>query len=57
MVHVKVQKLKHGKKEFIGPIFVVFESFEQRKSFKVGYEILADNIPQKVSGVLNIQIE
>jgi hypothetical protein len=56
-VHVHVQKLKHNLQELLDPLFVVFESFENAKSFTIDYRILAANIPQEVTGNLHVVIQ
>jgi len=56
-VHVHVQKIKHNLQVFLDPLFVIFDSFENAKSFTIDYRILAANIPREVTGNLHIIIQ
>lgn len=56
-VDIHVQKIKHNMIEFLDPLFVVFDSFNDANSFKIQYSINAANIPHEVTGLLHIVIE
>jgi len=56
-VDVQVQRLKHGLREPFDVFFVTFESFDAAFSFHIDYEILAGNLPNKVSGQLHVIIQ
>jgi hypothetical protein len=56
-VDVHVQKVKHNLQEELDPLYLVFDSFESAKSFGIECKILADNVPEAVSGLLHVVIE
>jgi len=55
-VKYDLDKLKHGIQKYLKPVYVLFESINLTKSFKVSYSILADNLPEPSNGNLNIVI-
>jgi hypothetical protein len=56
-VSFHVQRVKHGLQEPAEALYVVFGSFEAAQSFHVDYEILAANVPSKVTGQLHVVVE
>jgi len=56
-VEYRLNKVKHGIQMYLdGPVYILFESIELAKSFKISYSILADNLPEPSNGNLNIVI-
>lgn len=56
-VEYSLNKLKHGIQMYLdGPVYILFESIELAKPFKISYSILADNLPKASNGNLNIVI-
>jgi hypothetical protein len=55
-VNVSVSKAKHGLIEHLDPIYVVFDSFKEAKSFAIDYKIHAANIPDVIEGKLSVQV-
>ncbi|MBU1751254.1 MAG: hypothetical protein KKA73_26515 [Chloroflexi bacterium] len=53
-VHFHVRQLKHNLQEPLEPLCVIFESFESAHSFHIDYQILAANVPSKISGNLHV---
>ncbi len=53
-VSLHVRRLKHGLREPIDPLYIVFDSYETASSFHVDYVIHAANIPRPVEGRLNV---
>jgi hypothetical protein len=51
-----LDKLKHGIQKYLKPVYILFESINLAKSFKISYSILADNLPEPSNGNLNIVI-
>jgi len=51
-----LDKLKHGIQKYLKPVYILFESIDLAKSFKISYSILADNLPEPSNGNLNIVI-
>lgn len=49
-------KVKHGVSEPFATLVVLFESFEQVKSFSAEYRITVGNLPEAVTGELNFVI-
>jgi len=49
-----LDKLKHGIQKYLKPVYILFESIDLAKSFKISYSILADNLPEPSNGDLNI---
>lgn len=49
-------KVKHGVSESFSTLVVLFESFEQVKSFSAEYRITVGNLPEAVTGQLNFVI-
>lgn len=56
-VDFHVQRLKHKLQEPADPLYVIFESFENARSFQIDYRLLAANIPNEVIGQLHVIIE
>lgn len=56
-VDFHIQRLKHKLQEPADPLYVIFESFENARSFKIDYRLLAANIPNEVTGHLHVIIE
>jgi hypothetical protein len=55
-VRYDVSKLKHTIQFYLEPIYILFESIDLARSFKISYSILADNLPEPSNGDLNIVI-
>jgi len=53
-VKYDLDKLKHGMQIYLKPVYILFESIDLTKSFKISYSILADNLPEPSNGNLNI---
>lgn len=51
-----LDKLKHGIQKYLKPVYILFESIDLAKSFRISYSILADNLPEPSNGNLNIVI-
>jgi hypothetical protein len=56
-VKIPVRQLKHNLIEALGPLYVVFNSYEVACSFSIDYAIVAGNIPKPVLGKLHIIIK
>jgi len=56
-VKYELNKIKHGFQISLDPLFLVFDSIESARSFKIDYSILAGNLPEPANGELNIIIE
>lgn len=56
-VSFRVQGVKHHLQESLGPLYVVFDSFEGASSFQIDYRILAANVPHEIVGKLHVVIE
>ncbi|MCB0194471.1 MAG: hypothetical protein KDJ65_21155 [Anaerolineae bacterium] len=56
-VDFHVQRLKHQKRIRPELLYIVFDSFEEAKSFSIDYKILSANVPQEVTGTLNVIIQ
>ena len=56
-VSYHVQKVKHNLHESFNPLYIVFDSFEEARSFHIDYRILAANIPDEIKGKLNIVLK
>jgi rRNA-processing protein FCF1 len=52
-----VKELTHGLEVGFGILFVVFESRDAVKSFGIDYELLAANLPEKLSGKLHVIVD
>jgi len=48
---------KHNLIANLGPLYVVFDSYEVAGSFSIAYEIVAANIPKPVPGTLHIIVQ
>jgi len=55
-VKYSLHKLKHGIQIYLDPAYILFESIDLAKSFKISYSILADNLPEPSNGNLTIVI-
>ncbi len=55
-VHLKLGDIKHYMNQTNSDVVVQFHNFEEMKSFKILYEITAENIPKKVEGELSVII-
>ena len=55
-VYFYKKQLKHNHSDALHTLFVVFNKFDDRKSFKIQYRITIGNYPNIVSGVLNVII-
>jgi len=51
-----LNKLKHGIQVHLKPVYILFESIDLAKSFKISYSILADNLPEPYNDELHIVI-
>jgi predicted nucleic acid-binding protein len=56
-VKFHVEGIKHHLKEPSEVLYVIFESYETARSFHISYEILAADLPHKVTGNLHIIIK
>ncbi|HVB59195.1 MAG TPA: PIN domain-containing protein [Candidatus Acidoferrales bacterium] len=52
-----VRELKHTRQVEFDPLFVLFDSWDTAKSFSLGYEILAGNVPQPLTDRLHVVID
>jgi hypothetical protein len=55
-VDTRVQNCPHRHKEKILSLFLKFENVERANSFNIDYQLIADDIPDFVRGMLNIKI-
>jgi hypothetical protein len=53
-VKIHVRELKHNFVEELPPIYVVFNSHEEARSFGIEYQILAANLPKPALGQLHV---
>ena len=53
-VNVQVARLKHGIREQLEPLLVVFESHEEARPFHIDYEMMVGNISETVRGRLDV---
>jgi hypothetical protein len=56
-VEFYVERIKHKLQQEADPLYILFESFEAARSFKINYRLLAANIPNEVTGQLHVVIE
>lgn len=56
-VEFHLQRIKHKLQEPADPLYILFESFEIARSFKIDYRLLAANIPSEVIGQLHVIIK
>ncbi len=56
-VKVNVRRIKHATNEPLPTLCIAFESFSAAASFKIDYELRADNLPSAESGQLNIAVK
>ncbi|RXF70523.1 PIN domain-containing protein [Arcticibacter tournemirensis] len=54
---IKLKELKHKKSKEIGPLWLTFPDREMMQSFKVAFEIHANNLPVPINGDLNFIIQ
>lgn len=56
-IELSISRLKHYQFEKLDSLYLVFDSFEQARSFSFSYKIQAANIPEELEGKLNIIIK
>ncbi|GAI10502.1 unnamed protein product, partial [marine sediment metagenome] len=56
-VEFHLQRIKHKLQEPADPLYILVESFEIARSFKIDYRLLAANIPSEVIGQLHVIIK
>jgi hypothetical protein len=56
-IHVHVRELKHNLQAELDTLFVLFESWHTARSFTVDYELLAANVPQRVTNRVHVIVE
>lgn len=56
-VRYHVRELKHTFLEGLGPLYVMFQSFDTASSFGIDYAIIADNTPKETTGRLHVEIQ
>jgi rRNA-processing protein FCF1 len=56
-VEFHVKKLKQRVSEHLNPLYVVFDSYEGASSFRIDYRINAANVPDEVTGHLDVVIK
>jgi hypothetical protein len=56
-VEVSIATLKHGFKEQLDPLYLVFDSGASASSFTIDYAIHASNLPDALNGQLHVIIE
>jgi hypothetical protein len=55
-VSVHVKKAKHNLQESLEPLYAVFDSFEEARSFQIDYQIFAANVPHEIAGKLHVVV-
>ena len=53
-VEFNIKYLKHNQYETLDPLIITFDSFESVPNFSIDYKIQASNVPQEISGSLNL---
>ncbi|MFC1712714.1 PIN domain-containing protein [Candidatus Poribacteria bacterium] len=53
-VKFSLPKVKHNTVVRLEPVYILFSSIESAKSFRIDYSIIADNIPKKIDGRVNV---
>jgi len=56
-IHVHVRELKHNLQAELDTLFVLFESWHTARSFTIDYELLAANVPQRVTSRVHVIVE
>jgi hypothetical protein len=56
-VDIHVDRAKHHLSEPFNPLFVVFDSYDEAKSFEIEYSLHAANVPKPVEGTLHIVVK
>lgn len=56
-VEFQVKKLKQRMSESLDSLYVVFDSYEEASSFRIDYRINAANVPNEVTGYLDVVIK
>jgi hypothetical protein len=56
-VQFHIQRVKHNMQVNFDTLFIIFNSYEESSSFSIEYQILAANLPKKVTGNLHVVIE
>jgi hypothetical protein len=56
-VRYSLEKLKHGMHVKLEPVYVVFPSIEDAKSFHIDYRIVTGNVPGSICGQIHIVID
>lgn len=51
------KRIKHGNIFPIRPLYLIFDSFDDARSFNFEYVITAGNLPERITGSLNIIVE
>ena len=52
----KVARVKHGTREKVARLFLLFDSFETASSFTIDYQLKVANVPEAVTGELNVKV-
>jgi len=55
-VEFYAKRIKHKLQEATDPLYVLFQSFEAARSFRIDYRLLAANIPEEVTGQLHVVV-
>ncbi len=53
-IHLHVRELKHTYREEFDALFVLFDSWETARPFKIDYQLVAANVPRPVEGQLHV---
>lgn len=53
-VEVSIERIKQNTLESIGELAVTFDSYEDASSFRINYQINAENLPRLVTGSLHV---
>jgi len=53
-VKYSVPKLKHGMETDLDPVYAIFPSIDDARSFHISYSIIAGNVPDEIKGELHI---
>jgi len=56
-VSFHVLKAKHNLRESLEPLYAVFDSFEEARSFHIEYHIYAADVPHEITGKLHVVVE
>lgn len=55
-IKLHINCVKHNVPEFLKPLYVVFNSYENAKPFRIDYQLFAANIPSEVSDSLHVKV-